>query len=75
MASQKAEVGVDQAEQACRLALGDQDRGDRQAGPARQLSGGPDGDRRHQPTAQPAGRVATLGRDGEGRLHGDADRS
>jgi hypothetical protein len=25
--------GVDQAEQACRLALGDQDRGDRQAGP------------------------------------------
>ena len=58
--------GVDQAEQACRLALGDQDRGDRQAGPARQVAGGPDGDRCHQPPVQPAGRVATLGWDGEG---------
>ena len=64
---------VDQAEQACRLALGDQDRGDRQAGPARRMTGGPDGDRRHQPPAQPTDRVATLGRDREGRLHLDAD--
>src|SRR5829696_405250 len=64
---------VDQAEQACRLALGDQDRGDRQAGPARRMTGGPDGDRCHQPPAQPTGRVATLGRDREGRLHLDAD--
>jgi hypothetical protein len=37
------------------------------------LAGGPDGHRRHQPTAQPAGRVATLGRDGEGMLHPDVD--
>src|SRR5215211_7491854 len=66
--------GVDQAEQACRFALGDQDRGHRQAGPARWAPGGPDGDRCHQPPAQPAGRVATLGWDGEGRLAPDADR-
>ena len=65
---------VDQAEQVRRLALGDQNRGHCQAGPARRAAGSPDRDRRHQPPAQPAGRVATIRRDGERWLAPDADR-
>ena len=64
---------VDQAEQACRLASATRTEETVEAGPARQVAGGPDGDRCHQPPTQPAGRVATLRRDGEGRLQLDAD--
>jgi hypothetical protein len=52
---------IDQAEQAGRVALGDQHRGDRQASPGGRPTRRPDGDGRYQAPAQPPSRVATLG--------------
>jgi hypothetical protein len=56
---------INQAEQAGRVALGDQHRGDRQASPGGRPTRRPDGDGRYQAPAQPPSRVATLGRRGE----------
>jgi hypothetical protein len=64
---------VDQAEQAGRLALDTRTEETVRPAPPRGCPAVPDGDRRHQPPAQPAGRVTPLGRDGNGRLHLDAD--